>query len=189
MLAVLDANVLFPTVLREILSDVVAAGLVRPVWSERILEEWTRAAQKLGPMDADIAKGEAAILQARFPDAMTPGDEACAIGFDLPDPADRHVLAAGIETGADVIVTMNLRDFPRPAMTAAGLRALHPDAFLTDLWAHDPDPVAAAAHAAHAKANALGAAIGLRALMKRARLPRLGRALAANANIVYENLN
>lgn len=177
MIAVLDANVLFPTVLREILGDVAGAGLFRPVWSERILEEWTRAAEKLGDVDASIAGAEAALLRLRFPDAITPGDEARAAGFDLPDPADLHVLAAALETGAGVIVTMNLRDFPPRVMAAAGPRALHPDAFLTDLWAHHPDPVAAAAHGAHAKANRLGATIEFRALMKRARLPRLGRAM------------
>lgn len=176
MIAVLDANVLFPTVLREILTDVAAAGLFRPVWSERILGEWTRAAAKLGPRDAEIAGAEAALMRLRFPEAVTPGEEARAKGFDLPDPADLHVLAAALETGAGVIVTMNLRDFP-PRALPAGIRALHPDAFLTDLWAHHPDPVAAAAQAAHDKANDLGAAIALRALMKRARLPRLGRAL------------
>lgn len=177
MIAVLDANVLFPTVLREILGDVAAAGLFRPVWSERILGEWTRATVKLGAAQAEIAAAEAALLRLRFPDAMTAGDETRAAGFDLPDPADLHVLAAAIERGATVIVTMNLGDFPRPAMMAAGLRAIHPDAFLTDLWAHDPDHVATAAHAAHDKANRLGAEIEFRALMKRARLPRLGRAI------------
>ena len=177
MIAVLDANVLFPTVLREILTDVAAAGLFRPIWSERILGEWTRAAARLGVLEAEIAGAEAAALRRRFPDAAMPGEEARARGFDLPDPADLHVLAAGLEAGAGLIVTMNLRDFPRPAMAAAGLRAVHPDAFLTDLWAHDPDPVAGAVHAAHRKAGDLGAEIELRALMKRARLPRLGRAM------------
>lgn len=177
MIAVLDANVLFPTVLREVLADVAAAGLFRPVWSERILGEWTRAAAKLGAQDAGIAGAEAALLRLRFPEAMTPGDEARAAGFDLPDLADLHVLAAALETRASVIVTMNLRDFPRAIMAGVGLQARHPDAFLTDLWAASPQPVAAAAHAAHDKANRLGAAIEFRALMKRARLPRLGRAM------------
>lgn len=174
---VLDACVLFPTVLREILTDIAAAGLYRPVWSERILSEWTRAAGRLGPVDADIAGAEAARLRARFPGAAVDADEALAAGLDLPDPADRHVVAAALHSGAGRIVTFNLRDFPRPAMAAAGLRALHPDAFLTDLWAHDPDPVARAAMAARDKADRLGAATELRALMKRARLPRLGKAL------------
>lgn len=177
MIAVLDANVLFPTVLREILSDVAATGVFRPVWSERILGEWVRAVAKLGPVDAEIAAGEAAILRMRFPDAVFDGNEDIARGFDLPDPADIHVLATALGAGADQIVTMNLRDFPRPEMLSAGLRAIHPDAFLTDLWVHHPDQVTAAAEAAHRKANKIGAEIDLRMLMKRARLPRLGRVL------------
>ncbi|SDE10981.1 PIN domain-containing protein [Paracoccus isoporae] len=176
--AVLDACVLFPTVLREILCDVAAAGLYRPVWSERILVEWTRAAARLGPVDAEIAGAEAARLRDRFPGAAVDAAEDAAAGLDLPDPADRHVVATALQAGAGQIVTFNLRDFPRPAMAAAGLHALHPDAFLTDLWAHDPDPVARAAATAHAKAERLGGAMELRALMKRARLPRLGKALS-----------
>lgn len=99
-------------------------------------------------------------------------------GLDLPDPDDAHVIEAALNGGATVIVTVNLRDFPRNALAAVGLRAVHPDAFLTDLWVRQPDPVAAAAHAAHAKAQALGGEMEFRALMKRARLPRLARALA-----------
>ncbi|MFV0294243.1 MAG: RSP_2648 family PIN domain-containing protein [Paracoccus sp. (in: a-proteobacteria)] len=178
MIAVLDANVLFPTVLREILTDVAAAGVFRPVWSERILEEWIRATAKLGPHDSDIAGAEAALLRERFPNAMTEGDEDCAIGFDLPDPADLHVLAAALESGAGWIVTFNLRDFPRPAMLAAGLRALHPDAFLTDLLVDYFDQISHAVAEAHEKAGKIGGPIELRALLKRARLPRLGRALS-----------
>lgn len=177
MIAVLDACVLFPTVLREILSDLAEAGLYRAIWSERIIAEWTRAAEKLGPIDAGIARAEAARLTDRLPDAAVDGDENTALAFDLPDPADRHVVATALKAGADQIVTFNLRDFPRPAMAAAGLRAIHPDAFLTDLWAHHPDAVAGAVEAAHRKAVALGGEIELRGLMKRARLPRLGKAL------------
>ncbi|MDO5605223.1 MAG: PIN domain-containing protein [Paracoccus sp. (in: a-proteobacteria)] len=178
MIAVLDACVLFPTVLREILCSCAGAGLYRPVWSDRILDEWTRAAARLGPDGAAIAGAEAALLRAGFPRAMFPGDEEIAAGLDLPDPADRHVVATALTAGAGLIVTFNLRDFPRPAMAAAGLRAIHPDAFLCDLLADHPDAVEAAARGAWVRANALGAQTGLRPLMKRARLPRLGRALS-----------
>ncbi len=176
MRAVLDANVLYPTILREILTDVAAAGLYQPLWSARIIGEWTRAAARLDGDQADIAGAEAALIRARFPRAMvaeSPGAE----GLDLPDEGDRHVVATALAGGARLIVTQNLRDFPRPAMVAAGLRAVHPDAFLCDLWAHHPDPVNAAARAAHAKAEALGAAQDFRAMMKRARLPRLVKAI------------
>lgn len=177
MIAVLDACALFPTVLREILCGAAVGGIYRPVWSTRILGEWTRAAGRLGPADAAIAGLEAQALQARFPNARVDADEKLAAGFDMPDPADRHVLATAIAAGAGLIVTLNLRDFPRPSMAAAGCRAIHPDAFLTDLWAHHPDIISDVAAEVHGRYEALGTPTDMRSLLKRARLPRLGRAL------------
>lgn len=177
MRALLDANVLYPTVLREILADVAGAGLFVPLWSPRILDEWRHVAAREGAAIAAVAGAEIALLTARFPDALVSDQGQRSAGLDLPDPADAHVVEAALNGRADVIVTANLRDFPRPAMAAVGLRALHPDVFLTDLWAHHPGPVAAASQAAHAKAEAVGAAIPFKALMKRAGLPRLGRAI------------
>lgn len=177
MKAVLDACVLFPTVLREILMGTAEAGLIDPVWSSRILNEWTRAAARLGPDQARIAGVEAALLADRWPAAAVEG-QGGAEGLDLPDPADRHVVETALAAGARLIITLNLRDFPRPALAAAGLEARHPDAVLTDLWAHHPDAVAQAVAQVHARAQALGGAAPLRDLLKRARLPRLGKALS-----------
>ena len=180
MRAALDACVLYPTVLREILTDVAKAGLFAPIWSARILEEWRLAAARLGSDGAAVASAEIAALRSRFPQAeiAAPSDSRAA-GLDLPDPDDAHVIDAALAGGATAIVTANLRDFPRGAMAAVGLRAVHPDPFLLDLWAHEPDPVAAAIHAAHDRARALGGGdMSLRDMMKRARLPRLGRAMA-----------
>lgn len=176
MKALLDANVLYPTVLREILTDVAAAGLYQPLWSPRILDEWRHVAARSGV--AEVAGAEIALLSDRFPAASVTDAGSRTKGLDLPDPADAHVIEAALNGGADCIVTANLRDFPRPALAAVGLRAVHPDAFLTDLWAHHPAPVTAALHAAHAKAERLGGAMPLPLMMKRARLPRLGRAIA-----------
>jgi predicted nucleic acid-binding protein len=177
MRALLDANVLYPTVLREILADVAAAGLYQPLWSPRILDEWRHVAARHGPDVAAVAGAEIALLEDRFPDAAVSDQGSRTAGLDLPDPADAHVIEAALNGVADLIVTANLRDFPRPALAAVGLRAEHPDAFLTALWAHDPDPVAAAVHAAHAKAERLGGRMPLSELMKRARLPRVSRAV------------
>lgn len=176
--AVLDACVLYPTILREVLLDVAAAGLFVPIWSERILAEWHHAAARLGADGAQIAGAEIALARDRFPDAIANDDEAPAQGLDLPDPADRHVLATALAAGAGVIVTANLRDFPRRAMVPAGISAVHPDQFLTGLWVQAPDPVAAAVHAAHRRALALGGDFDLRQMMSRARLPWLRKAMA-----------
>lgn len=176
--AVLDACVLYPTILREVLLDVAGAGLFTPVWSERILGEWRHAAARLGAEMAVVAGAEIAQARLRFPKAEVAADEDPALGYDLPDPADRHVVAAALAAGAEVIVTANLRDFPRRALAGAGLDAVHPDEFLTVLWRREAEAVAGAVHAAHARALALGGSFELREMMKRARLPRLAKALA-----------
>lgn len=173
MKAVLDACVLYPTVLREILADAAAAGLYRPLWSPRILDEWRLAAQRNG-LEAGV---EIALLNDRFAGAMVQ-PQADAAGLDLPDPADRHVIEAALSAGADAIVTANLRDFPRRALAPFGIRAIHPDEFLRDLFLTDPDPILAAIRNAHARARAAGGDLTQPELMRRARLPRLAKAIA-----------
>jgi len=172
MKAVLDACVLYPTILREILSDVAAAGLFQPVWSQRILDEWRMAADR-----QNLAAGvEIALLQDRFPQAMVLPSGG-AEGLDLPDPADRHVVEAALASGAAQIVTANLRDFPRGALAAVGLHAIHPDEFLRDLFLAAPDPVLAAVAATEARARLGGSALTRKELMRRARLPRLAKSM------------
>ncbi len=179
MKAVLDACVLYPTVMREVLLAVAAEGLFRPLWSARILEEWARAAAKLGPGGEAQARGEIALLRARWPEAElrpAPGVEA---RLWLPDAADVHVLATGIAGSADVIVTSNAADFPRGLLAEEGLRREDPDAFLRALWQDHPDTVARAAETVRAEAERLsGERWEIRRLLKKARLPRLGKALA-----------
>ena len=72
MRAVLDANVLFPTILREILTDLAGAGLYVPLWSARILAEWRHAASRLGADQDAVAGAEIALLRIRFPQAELP---------------------------------------------------------------------------------------------------------------------
>ncbi len=110
--AVLDACVLYPTVLREILQGAAAAGLFQPVFSDRILREWTRAAAKLGPEAQAQAEAEAQLLRAAFPKAVIREQPTIEARLLLPDPNDVHVLAVAIAAGADSIVTFNAQDFP-----------------------------------------------------------------------------
>jgi hypothetical protein len=176
--AFLDACVLYPTVTREVLLAVAAAGLYRPLWSPRVLEEWARAAAKL-PGGEAVARGEVALLRAAWPGAEVRPGAATEARLWLPDPDDVHVLAAASDAGADVLATFNLRDFPRGEVAAEGMRAENPDAFLMALWQDAPDAVAAAAEGVRAEAERLsGEAQPMRALLKRAKLPRLGKALA-----------
>ncbi|MFN4059231.1 MAG: RSP_2648 family PIN domain-containing protein [Paracoccus hibiscisoli] len=177
MRAVLDANVLFPTILREILTNLAQAGLYDALWSDRILEEWHRAAARIGPDAGSVAGAEIAMLRLRFPQAVQPDDGQRAIDLDFPDPADRHVVEAALAGGACLIVTANLRDFPQRMMAGLGLRALHPDAFLLDLQRTDPQAVLRALHTARDRAEAAGGAMSMAEMLKRCRLPRLARAV------------
>lgn len=180
MRALLDACVLYPTVMREILLGVAEAGLYRPLWSERILEEWARAARKLGETGEMQARGEVALLKAHWPDAcVTPRDGDLARLW-LPDENDVHVLAAGIAGSADVVVTLNAKDFPRASLREEGLERSSPDEFLMGFWMTEPARVSDVVATVHAQAEHIsGEEIAQRALLKRARLPRLGKALTS----------
>ncbi|CTQ32095.1 RSP_2648 family PIN domain-containing protein [Jannaschia rubra] len=179
MKAFLDACVLYPTVLREVLIGCAAAELYRPVWSPRVLEEWARAARKI-PGGEAVARGEIAVLRTAYPLSEVAAGQATEARMYLPDPNDVHVLAAASDAGADVLVTFNMRDFPRRDVAAEGIALSNPDAFLMDLWLHDAAAVGAVVERVRATAERLsGEDQPLRPLMKRARLPRLGKALAS----------
>ncbi len=180
MKAVLDACVLYPTVLREILTGLAARGGFTPLWSPRILGEWEHAAARLGPKGAAIAAGEIALLRAGFPHAECAADPALEARLHLPDPADTHVLATAIAGGADVIITLNLRDFPTRALAPEGIAARSPDDFLMAFWLADPKLVGAVVAKVQTRTETIsGRPQPLRALLRRAKLPRLGKALAS----------
>ena len=179
MKVVLDACVLFPTILREMLQAAGQAKLFEPIWSERILGEWTHSSAKLGPGMQLVAEGEAALYRAAFPRGRVlpqPGIEARLL---LPDPGDVHVLATAIAGHADAIVTYNASDFPGHVLAAEGLQRRDPDGFLWELHSRHPQVIAQIVEATRAKAEQLsGSVTPLKPLLKRARLYRLAKALA-----------
>ena len=178
MRVMIDACVLYPTVMREVVLGVAAEGLFEPRWSPRILEEWARATVKLGPEQEVFARGEIAALTARFPKASVIYDAGIERRFWLPDPADIHVLAAAVAGSCDIILTLNAQDFPRNILAEEGLERRDPDGFLRDLHAEAPDQVRGVAARVLQEARRLsGEDWTMRALMKKARLPRLGKAL------------
>jgi hypothetical protein len=178
MRAFLDACVLYPSVLREILTGVAARHAYTPLWSERVLAEWQHAAARLGDTGALVARSEVALLRAAFPKAVCPADPAAEALLDLPDAADKHIVASAAAGGAERIITLNLRDFPSRALFALNLRAQSPDDFLMDLWLTDPRAVEdCVAEVQATTARLSGRPQPLRALLKRASLPRLGKAL------------
>jgi predicted nucleic acid-binding protein len=174
----LDACVIFPTVLREILLGVAQLGLYEPVWSERILQEWVRATHKLGPLAKIQAEAEARLMQARFPRAMQRAFKEIEAGLLLPDPDDVHVLATAIGGHADALITFNAVDFPRHVLATHGIARRDPDGFLWELWSHHPDMVGPVVHKVHLTAqNMAGKDIAFKPFMRRAQLPKLGTAM------------
>ena len=177
MRVLVDACVLYPTVLREIVLGVAAEGLARPLWSDRILEEWAHAAARLGAEHEAVVRGEVAQARSRWPEAAVEVRPATEAALHLPDVNDRHVLAAAIDGDADVLLTLNIRDFPRRALAVHGIERRHPDEWLTEFLAHHRR-VADVAERVRVEAQRLSREPQpMRPLMKRARLPRFGKAL------------
>lgn len=82
------------------------------------------------PELVDALPRTVALMNLAVPDALVTGHEPLVKGLALPDPNDRHVLAAAIRTGAQLIVTLNLKDFPEEVLSGFGIEAVHPDTFL-----------------------------------------------------------
>lgn len=176
----LDACVLFPTVMREVLLAVAGQGLFVPLWSDRILGEWQRAAARFGA----VAEGETLVAIARaqdqFPKARVKAQPGLEHRLHLPDHNDIHVLATAIAGHADAIVTLNAKDFPRGILAAEGLERRDPDGLLWEMWSHKPEKVEAALEQVRATASRLsGDDKALKPLLKRAKLTRLARAVSA----------
>ena len=178
MKLLLDTCVLYPTVMREMLLGAACAGHFQPLWSERILGEWERAAVKLGPVGAAQAKSEIALVRAAWPAAEVAVNAGLASRLWLPDENDIHVLAAAIAGHAEGIVTVNAKDFPRHTLAEEGLTRIGPDELLYDLWLKDPEGIEAVGQAVLAEANRLSGEVWeMRPLLKKARLPRIAKAL------------
>ncbi|WP_050930022.1 RSP_2648 family PIN domain-containing protein [Aestuariivita boseongensis] len=179
MRLVLDACVLYPTVMREVLLGAAKAGCFEPIWSARLLEEWARAAARLDPAQEAQARGEIALAQAAFPKAEAPPAPGIEARLWLPDASDLHVLAVAVASSADGIVTLNARDFPRNILAEEGLIRIDPDGLMMQFWQERPEEIARIGTAVLDEARALsGQDWDMRRLMKKARLPRLGKALA-----------
>lgn len=179
MRVLIDTCVLYPTVMREMVLGIAQTGAFTPLWSARILEEWARAAIKLGPEGEAQARAEIALLRANWPQAERPAAPGLAQRLWLPDADDIHVLAVAVDASADAIMTLNAKDFPKGTLTEEGLERLAPDEFLYGLWLQNPEPVDAVGTRILAEAKRLsGRDWDMRGLLKKARLPRLAKALA-----------
>lgn len=134
-IVLLDANVLFPFSLRDTLLRAAAAGFYQLRWSSQILDEMERNLVSTGMMPADRAQRLRAIMEREFPEAAVTGYEHL-VGAMRNHEKDRHVAAAAVKAGAQVITTANLRDF---AELPEGIEAQSPDVFLCNLLDLDPE--------------------------------------------------
>ena len=134
-IVVLDANVLFPFTLRDTLLRAAAGGFYQLRGSAEILDEMERNLVSSGKMAADKATKLRATMEKYFPEAEVTGYAALVAGLSN-DEKDRHVVAAAVKAGAQVITTSNLKDFtPLPD----GLEAQSPDEFLCNLFDLDAE--------------------------------------------------
>ncbi|HEX6776588.1 MAG TPA: PIN domain-containing protein [Ktedonobacterales bacterium] len=135
--AVLDACVLIPASLRDTLLRAVEKDLYRMQWSNEILEEVRRNLVMQGMTSEEGAQSLVDEMKRYFPDASVDGYTSLTAAM-TNDPKDRHVLAAAVTCGAQIIVTSNLRDFPKRALEPFHIEAQSPDEFLIHLFDLDP---------------------------------------------------
>ena len=143
--ALLDACVLYPNSVRDLLMRLAVTDLYRAKWSADIHAEWMRnlAANRPDIPQARIDRLRD-LMDSNVRDAIVDNYAALITSLVLPDPHDRHVLAAAITGRADLIVTYNLKDFPDAALAPFGIEAQHPDQFLRHQFDLNPDLVCAA---------------------------------------------
>jgi len=135
---VIDACILCSPLKRGIILSLAEAELLRVHWSDEILDETEKAiATILSKRDyADAAERAAQarmLMQQAFAEASVVNYAHLGEGIGkLPDEGDRHVIAAAIESGADIILTENLRDFPRKVLAKYGIEAKSCDRVVAD---------------------------------------------------------
>ncbi len=127
--AFLDANILYSMTQTDLIIEMARTGIFRALWSEDIHREWTGKLVEAG-RDPQKIEHRRLVMDAAISDALVTGYEPHIGSLVLPDPGDRHVLAAAIVGCANVIVTRNLKDFPEDAVAPYGIEVQHPDTFL-----------------------------------------------------------
>ncbi len=130
---VYDSSVLYPSALRDLLIRVAQAGLVQARWTDEILDEvFGSLAQNRPDLDPVRLERTRSLMLTAVRDCLVTGYEPLIPALDLPDPGDRHVLAAAIRARAQVIVTANLADFPAAVLNEWDIDPKGPDDFILD---------------------------------------------------------
>jgi predicted nucleic acid-binding protein len=140
---VLDTNIIYPVIIRDILFWFAHYDLYTPKWSEHIFDEWKKVMKDKGVSDEEANKRISKANEA-FPDALIQNYKGLIKHLELPDKDDRHVLAAAIKANANLIVTNNIKDFPEAYLQSFSLNAKTADDFLTDIIDLNPEQAVAA---------------------------------------------
>ncbi len=144
--AIYDACVLYPAPLRDLLVRLAITGKFRARWSDDIHDEWARNVLKnRTDLSIEQVTRTRELMNKAVPDSLVTGYSKLIEGLDLPDPNDRHVLAAAIKANAEVIVTFNLKDFPKEILDEFDIFAQHPDDFIDNVYDLSPQTVIATA--------------------------------------------
>lgn len=144
-IALYDACVLHPAPLRDLLLRLARTELFRARWTEEIHAEWMRSVIERRPdLKPEQLQRTRELMDLSVPDCLVTGYDGLVDQLKLPDPHDRHVLAAAIRCQAGVIVTYNLADFPQEALDPHGISAQYPDEFVGHLFDLSPGAVCAA---------------------------------------------
>lgn len=183
---VFDACVLYPAPLRSFLMYLAVSGLFKARWSEQIHEEWMRNVVEDHP---DITRSQVErvrdLMNAHVEDSIVTEFERLISRLVLPDPNDRHVLAAAIKCHADLILTYNLKDFPDQVLKPYGVRAIHPDEFLLSHLQDAPLVVCASANRQRSSLkNPPMSSLEFLDVLERHRLPKTVAALRTYVQLI-----
>ena len=139
---ILDANVIYPAPVRDLLLNLAYVELFSPKWTDTIQHEWISNLLKNRPdLNRDSLEKIVHAMNAAFPDANVFGFEDYLLELELPDTDDRHVLAAALKCEADAIITFNQKDFPIDYLMQFEVVTYTPDSFLRLLYQFSPDTV------------------------------------------------
>jgi predicted nucleic acid-binding protein len=131
-LALLDANVLYSAAMRDIFMQLALTKLFDARWTEAIHREWIESILRDRPeLNRDYLEHTRYLMNKKVENAVISGYEALIPDLNLPDPDDRHVLAAAIIGNCNIIVTLNLDDFPAQSLAPHSITVQHPDEFLS----------------------------------------------------------
>lgn len=140
-----DANVLYPAPIRDALMQLAITDLFRAKWTQDIHQEWIEALLRNQPhRDRAALERTKNLMDRATRDSLVTGYESLIPSLCLPDPKDRHVLAAAITGRCDAIVTQNIRHFPAAALAPYGIETQHPDEFLCNQLSLAPGVVCSA---------------------------------------------